>query len=132
MSLGLPLLVYVFTLACNDISGCPAPSLLHPRSLALEELKLEVGWPDDGLAGLLSWRATAGLLGYVLLSMVLYRVLPASEVEGVPLSSGGRLKYRLNSECLWEAELFACLLSPSSLLPSADKKARRQPCTRTR
>ncbi|KAK2616470.1 erg24, C-14 sterol reductase [Conoideocrella luteorostrata] len=97
ISFGLPLLVYVFTFACNDISGCPAPSLLSPRSLSLDQLKLEVGWPRDGILGLASWKATGAVLAYYLLSLILYRVLPAIEVEGTVLSSGGRLKYRLNT-----------------------------------
>jgi protein-S-isoprenylcysteine O-methyltransferase Ste14 len=37
-------------------------------------------------------------LAYYLLSLILYRVLPATEVEGTVLSSGGRLKYRFNSK----------------------------------
>ena len=76
---GLPPLVYLLTFACNDISGCPAPSLLSPKTLDLERLKQEVGWPEDGVWGFASWEAT----GYVL-------------AKGVELSSGGRLKYKCN------------------------------------
>ncbi|KHN97097.1 C-14 sterol reductase [Metarhizium album ARSEF 1941] len=97
ISFGLPILVYVFTFACNDISGCPAPSLLSPRSLSLEQLKVEVGWPQNGIWGLASWKATGGVLAYYLLNLILYRVLPATEVDGTVLSSGGRLKYRFNT-----------------------------------
>ncbi|KAG6037515.1 Delta(14)-sterol reductase [Claviceps citrina] len=97
ISFGLPLLVYFFAFACNDISGCPAPSLLRPRTLSLDQLKLEVGWPQDGVWGLASWKATGAVLAYYLLSLVLYRVLPATEVEGTLLSCGGRLKYRFNT-----------------------------------
>ncbi|KAG5948716.1 Delta(14)-sterol reductase [Claviceps pazoutovae] len=97
ISFGLPLLVYFFAFACNDISGCPAPSLLSPRTLSLNQLKLEVGWPQDGIWGLASWKATGAVLAYYLLSLILYRVLPATEVEGTELSCGGRLKYRFNT-----------------------------------
>lgn len=97
ISFGLPVLVYLFTFSCNDISGCPAPSLLSPRTLSLDGLKAEVGWPRDGLRGLASARATAAVLAYYLVNLVLYRVLPAAEVEGTVLASGGRLKYRFNS-----------------------------------
>ncbi|KAF7563984.1 hypothetical protein G7046_g106 [Stylonectria norvegica] len=97
ISFGLPILVYAITFACNDISGCPAPSLLHPKTLSLDTLKQEVGWPQDGIAGLVSWKATSGYFAYLLLTLALYRVLPATEVEGSELSSGGRLKYRLNT-----------------------------------
>ncbi|CAM1505203.1 Fc.00g108400.m01.CDS01 [Cosmosporella sp. VM-42] len=97
ISFGLPILVFAFTFACNDISGCPAPSLLSPKTLSLGQLKREVGWPEDGFAGLVSWKASAAALGYIFLSMVLYRVLPAAEVRGTELRSGGRLKYRFNT-----------------------------------
>ncbi|KAL3964975.1 hypothetical protein ACCO45_001979 [Purpureocillium lilacinum] len=79
ISFGLPILVYVFTFACNDISGCPAPSLLSPKTLSLDRLKVEVGWPKEGIAGLASWEATAAVLGYYLVNLILYRVLPATE-----------------------------------------------------
>src|SRR5690349_1703743 len=81
--------------ACNDISGCPAPSLLHPKSLDLEVLKREVGWP--GVRGLLTWDVMAKTLGLYLLSGILYRILPATETTGTELRNGGRLKYRFNA-----------------------------------
>ncbi|KAL2123447.1 hypothetical protein VTJ04DRAFT_3902 [Mycothermus thermophilus] len=94
ISFGLPLLLYTFAFACNDISGCPAPSLLHPKSLDWDVLKKEVGWP--GITGLASWKATGWTLAYYLFNALLYRFLPATEVEGTELAGGGRLKYRLN------------------------------------
>ncbi|RDA92059.1 hypothetical protein CP533_0979 [Ophiocordyceps camponoti-saundersi (nom. inval.)] len=97
ISFGLPLLVYAFTFVCNDISGCPAPALLSPSTLSIDELKRQVGWPEDGICGLASWRATGALLAYYALNMVLYRILPATHVEGTVLASGGRLKYKLNT-----------------------------------
>ncbi|RYP91596.1 hypothetical protein DL770_002310 [Monosporascus sp. CRB-9-2] len=97
ITFGLPILCYVFTFACNDVTGCPAPSLLHPKSLSLEQLKAEVGWPEDGIWGLASWKATFGVLGYYAFNALLYRILPATEMEGTELRSGGRLKYRFNS-----------------------------------
>ncbi|RCI15381.1 hypothetical protein L249_6561 [Ophiocordyceps polyrhachis-furcata BCC 54312] len=97
ISFGLPLLVYAFTFVCNDISGCPAPALLSPSTLSLDELKHQVGWPEDGIWGLASWKATGALLAYYALNMVLYRILPATHVQGTVLASGGRLKYKLNT-----------------------------------
>jgi delta14-sterol reductase len=82
------------TFFCNDISGCPAPSLLHPSKLDFDQLKKEVGWA--GFGSLLNWQAFVGTLGYYLLSLTLYTLLPAEEVNGVPLKSGQRLKYRFN------------------------------------
>jgi hypothetical protein len=94
ISFGLPLLVYVLTFFCNDISGCPAPSLLHPSSLKLDQLKREVGW--TGFSGLLNWQALLGTLSYYLLSLTLWAFLPADKVDGVELNTGGKLKYRFN------------------------------------
>ena len=88
--------------ACNDVSGCPAPSLLSPSTLNLEQLKREVGWPANGIWGLASWRATGWVVAYYVLSAVLWRVLPGTELEGVALASGGRLKYKFNSGLLSE------------------------------
>jgi delta14-sterol reductase len=82
------------TFFCNDISGCPAPSLLHPSTLDFDQLKEEVGW--TGFGSLLNWQAFAGTLSYYLLSLALYAALPAEQVNGVPLNSGERLKYRFN------------------------------------
>ncbi len=98
ISFGLPILVYVFAFACNDISGCPAPSLLSPKTLDFEVLKKEVGWPENGIWGLASWEATGWTLAYYLFSAVLYRILPGTEVIGTELANGGRLKYKFNSE----------------------------------
>lgn len=108
ISIGLPIGCYAFAFLCNDVSGCPAPSLLHPSTLfsspplssqsgfdhTLDTLKREVGWP--GFAGLISAQALLGTLGWYALSLVLYALLPAQEVEGVELKTGGRLMYRLN------------------------------------
>jgi delta14-sterol reductase len=94
ISFGLPVLVYVLTFFCNDISGCPAPSLLSPSTLSWDQLKAEIGW--TGFGSLLNWQGFVGTLGYYLLSLTLYAFLPADEVNGVALSSGQRLKYRFN------------------------------------
>ncbi|OJK02833.1 hypothetical protein ASPACDRAFT_75941 [Aspergillus aculeatus ATCC 16872] len=94
---GLPLLVYTFAFLCNDISGCPAPSLLHPSTLTLEQLKEEVGWPKGGLADLYSTDVTLWVLGYYLLSLVLYVFLPGQEAAGTELACGGRLRYKFNA-----------------------------------
>jgi len=110
ISVGLPIGCYAFAFLCNDVSGCPAPSLLSPTTLftppalstrsgtqhALETLKAEVGWP--GVAGLINTEAVVGTLVWYGLSLLLYVLLPASEVEGVELRSGGRLKYRFNGK----------------------------------
>lgn len=97
VSFGLPILLYVFTFACNDVSGCPAPLLFDNwKTIQLEELKREVGWPADGIYGLVSWNVTMWTLAYYLFSALLHFILPATEAEGAELSSGGKLKYRLN------------------------------------
>ncbi len=96
ISFGLPILLHTFTFACNDVSGCPSPSLLRPKSLDLETLKREAGWPENGIWGLASWEATGWTLAYYLFNAFLYRILPGTEMEGTELANGGRLKYKFN------------------------------------
>ena len=99
ITLGLPILLYFFTFACNDEAGCPIPSLLNPRSSSWEKLKSEIKWPQGGIRDLGSWEATGVVLAYYLLSMILYKVLPAQEVYGTKLVQNGRpLKYRFNGK----------------------------------
>ncbi|KAF2121279.1 sterol C-14 reductase-like protein [Lophiotrema nucula] len=95
ISFGLPVVCYAMAFLCNDISGCPPPSLLHPTTFDLEQLKMEVGW--KGWSGLLNTKAVLGVFGYYLLSLVLYAFLPAEEASSTPLRTGGRLKYRFNA-----------------------------------
>jgi len=74
--------------------------------LTLEKLKQEVAWP--GFSGLINARTVVATLGYYTLSLALNAILPAHETDGVKLRSGGRLKYRFNSEWLqllsWRAK----------------------------
>jgi Delta14-sterol reductase len=55
-----------------------------------------VGWPEEGIWGLGSWKATGWTIAYYLFSAILYRVLPAEEATGTALANGHRLKYRFN------------------------------------
>ncbi|MCJ1372548.1 erg24, C-14 sterol reductase [Loxospora ochrophaea] len=96
-SFGLPLVCYLATFLCNDVSGCPVPSALHPSKLTITKLKEETGWPENGVLGLASFKVTRYVLGYYFLSLVFQAFLPGQESEGVKLSSGGRLKYKFNA-----------------------------------
>ncbi|KAI1005478.1 Delta(14)-sterol reductase [Podosphaera aphanis] len=107
LSFGLPLIVYLSTFLCNDISGCPVPSLLSPSTLTIDRLKQEVGWPSNGVWGLASWDVSAKVLGYYLLSAILHRILPGEVVEGTQLESGGRLIYKFNT---WSTTMFILAL----------------------
>ncbi|SPO01090.1 probable Delta(14)-sterol reductase [Cephalotrichum gorgonifer] len=109
ISFGLPVLVYSFIFGCNDVSGCPAPSFLSPKTLDLDQLKREVGWPEEGVLGLYSNTVMLHVLGYYLLNMVLHAVLPARIVMGTELLSGGRLKYRFNAFSSHMLLLAVCL-----------------------
>ncbi|KAL8648672.1 MAG: hypothetical protein Q9210_004845 [Variospora velana] len=97
---GLPIVCYLAAFLCNDVSGCPVPSTLHPRSLTLAKLRNEAGWPQDGLQGLASFRVTGYVLAYYLSSLVLQAALPGLVVQGVKLRSGGRLEYKFNGTYL--------------------------------
>lgn len=110
ISFGLPVACYAFAFLCNDVSGCPAPSLLSPSKLftspiyssksgwqhAVDTLAKDVGWP--GWMGLINVEGALGALGWYALSLLLYVALPAHEVNGTELRSGGKLKYRFNGE----------------------------------
>ncbi|KAI9695511.1 MAG: erg24, C-14 sterol reductase [Candelina mexicana] len=93
----LPLVCYLVTFLCNDVSGCPVPSLLHPSTLSFEQLKRDAGWPSAGILGLFNISVAISVLDYYALSLVLQALLPGKEVEGVELRSGGRLKYKFNA-----------------------------------
>ncbi|EPE32456.1 Delta(14)-sterol reductase [Glarea lozoyensis ATCC 20868] len=118
ISFGLPIACYAATFLCNDISGCPVPSALSPSTLTVENLKRDVGWPANGIMGLASWDATLKTLGYYALSLVLHRVLPGEEVEGVELSSGGRLKYKFNT--WWSSLTTFAILAAGTAAQGAD------------
>lgn len=106
---GLPVLMNVMYLGCNDVSGCPAPALLELRSLTWDTLKAQIPWPEDGIWGFASWKVTGWVLAYYLLSLVLYRVLPATEVYGTKLRESGKpLKYRFNAFHATVVQLVAC------------------------
>lgn len=79
---------------CNDKTGCPAPSLLHPSSFSLDKLAQETGWP--GFSHLVDAEALMYTIGYYLFSLVLYASLPGTEVEGTELATGGKLSYKFN------------------------------------
>lgn len=100
-SFGLPIVCYIAAFLCNDISGCPVPSVLYPKTLTAATLKADVGWPANGVLGLVDAEVTGWVLAYYLFSLLLQVVLPSIESEGVELSSGGRLKYKFNGKISW-------------------------------
>ncbi|KAF2433123.1 sterol C-14 reductase-like protein [Tothia fuscella] len=116
MSFGLPLLCWTFGLLCNDVTGCPATSLLHPSTMTLESLKHDVGW--HGWSTIYNHKAFLANLGYYTLSLVLYRFLPAIESEGTELRNGRRLQYRFNA--FSSAMFIFSILAAGTLLNGAD------------
>ena len=91
------MLLYVFAYSCNDISGCPAPSLLSPSSFTWEKFARETGWAEKGISGLINVQASLAVLAYYLLSLTLFTFLPGEHVKGTVLRSGARLDYKFNS-----------------------------------
>ncbi|KAH6668020.1 Delta(14)-sterol reductase-like protein [Halenospora varia] len=116
ISFGLPFACYVATFLCNDISGCPVPSALAPSTLTIEKLKQDIGW--TGVRGLASWDVSAKVVGYYFFSLLLHRFLPGESVEGVELSSGGKLKYKFNT---WNSSMVTLsILAAGTALQGAD------------
>ncbi|KAE9985037.1 Delta(14)-sterol reductase [Venturia inaequalis] len=112
----LPLTCYAFSFFCNDITGCPAPSLLSPSTLTLESLKKDVGW--HGWSTIFTWEAMAANFAYYFLSLVLYRFLPGTEATGGVTNAGHRLSYRLNA---FNSALFiSSVLAAGTLLQGAE------------
>lgn len=98
ITFGLPVLLYVFAVSCNDLTGCPALPSVHPKPSFWGTLRVGTGWPD-GVWDFFSFRVLIAVLAYYLLSMVLWRMLPAQELYGTKLVHHGRpLKYRLNGK----------------------------------
>ncbi|RAL02516.1 ERG4/ERG24 ergosterol biosynthesis protein [Aspergillus ibericus CBS 121593] len=98
ITFGLPVLLYFFAFSCNDISGCPVPSLLSPRTITWDTWAAETGWPDGGIWDLFDWKVIGIVLAYYIFSLLLWRVLPAQQVHGTKLVHHGRpLQYRMNA-----------------------------------
>lgn len=96
MSIGLPACAYFMLLACNDISGCPAPSLLHPSTFTLDKFARDINW--RGPSTIFKWEAMLATVGYHLLIVLLHGIMPYTEAYGLELQKGGRIKYRMNSK----------------------------------
>lgn len=97
LTFGLPVLIYASILFCNDVSGCPAPALLDPKTLTWEKLLSQTQLAGTGLAGLFDLNVFGWVCAYYGLLVVLQLVLPGEEVEGTVLKSGGRLHYKFNT-----------------------------------
>lgn len=82
--IGLPLVCYALVYACNA-DGC---------------LRLSPLWVPGFPAGmcLFSWEACAVFLGWVAAQVALHLVLPGARVQGVRLTDGSRLTYKLNGQ----------------------------------
>ncbi|RAK79537.1 putative C-14 sterol reductase [Aspergillus fijiensis CBS 313.89] len=98
ITFGLPVLLYAFTFACNDVSGCPMPSLLQPRDLTWAKLKADANLLNIGLSNFLSWKVTLVTVAYYVFGRSLWKILPAKEVHGTKLMHHDRpLQYRFNA-----------------------------------
>ncbi|OJJ08152.1 hypothetical protein ASPVEDRAFT_179335 [Aspergillus versicolor CBS 583.65] len=92
---GLPLLLYSFAFGCNDVAGCPIPSLLPGRALTWENIKADT---NLSISSFITWEVLLATLGYYVYSLLLWRLLPASVVHGTKLVHHDRpLSYRFNS-----------------------------------
>lgn len=98
ITFGLPLLLFVFAVTCNDSTGCPVPSLVQSKRFSWETLQVETGW-RDGIWSFPRLGVSIVVLAYYMLNMALWRMLPAQEMYGTKLVHHDRpLKYRLNGK----------------------------------
>ncbi|KAK2794416.1 erg24, C-14 sterol reductase [Onygenales sp. PD_10] len=113
-------LLYLMYFTCNDVSGCPAPALLSPRSLTWSALKAQIPWPVDGFAGFASWEVSGWVAVYYLVNLLLGWGLPGNVVEGGVLGGVGggggegdkgvRLRYRFNAFTTTLVQLAFCAI----------------------
>ena len=97
ITFGLPIVVYLSIFLCNDVSGCPAPSLLNLKTLSWAKLKAEIPLLGGGLTSLLDVKVTGWVLAYYALCLALQLLLPGVESTGVKLDNGARHKYKFNT-----------------------------------
>lgn len=83
-------------LAPSRLFTAPLLSTKSGWQHGLDTLKHEVGWP--GWTGLINTEAVIGTIAWYGISLALWALLPAYELEGTELVSGGRLGYRMNCE----------------------------------
>lgn len=88
-----PFLTFAFTFACSEkAGGCPRSWLELPTAF-LESVK-DVDW----------WKAQWDPVGFgaywawYVFTVVAWFVLPGDWVDGMPLRTGGRLRYKINGE----------------------------------
>ncbi|PYI26035.1 ERG4/ERG24 ergosterol biosynthesis protein [Aspergillus indologenus CBS 114.80] len=98
ITFGLPVLLYAFAFACNDVAGCPVPTLLQPRDFTWEKLKADNNLQSISLSDFLSWKVTLVTVAYYVFGLFLWKILPAKEVHGTKLVHHDRpLQYRFNA-----------------------------------
>ncbi|KAL0637361.1 erg24, C-14 sterol reductase [Maublancomyces gigas] len=90
VTLGTPFLTYALYFTCNE-AGCPSPEFLaDPVGTFQTSL-----WP--GWSGIFSAKATGYYLAYWFALVAMQYVLPGKTAEGVVLTNGTRLKYKVNA-----------------------------------
>lgn len=71
ITFGLPVLLYAFAFTCNDVSGCPIPTLLQSRDLKWENLKADAGLLNASLADVFSWEVMHVTVAYYVFELLL-------------------------------------------------------------
>lgn len=89
VTLGTPFLTYALYFTCNE-AGCPSPEFL---ANPVDTFKTSL-WP--GWSGIFSAQATGYYVAYFFALIAMQYVLPGKTAEGVVLTNGTRLKYKLN------------------------------------
>ncbi|OJK00244.1 hypothetical protein ASPACDRAFT_52026 [Aspergillus aculeatus ATCC 16872] len=100
-------------IACNDVSGCPVPTLLQPRDFNWEQLKADANLRDIGLSNSLSWKVTLVTVAYYVFGLFLWKIIPAKKVHGTKLGHHDRpLQYRFNAFSASMVILSICAAGP--------------------
>ncbi|KAL4812107.1 ERG4/ERG24 ergosterol biosynthesis protein [Aspergillus spinulosporus] len=119
ITFGLPVLLYAFAFTCNDVSGCPIPTLLQSRDLAWENIKADAGLLNASLADFLSWEVMLVTVAYYVFGLLLWRILPTKEMHGTKLVHHDRpLLYRFNA--FWASAVTLSICAVGTYLYGAE------------
>lgn len=108
VTISVPLTLLYLTVTCDEELGCSLGYPLTHGNLLLEHAKNVLG---DACTDSTAWLVYFGWYAYTVLA---WFVLPGKWVEGLPLRTGERLKYKVNGRSSCCAAILTCSLPDRS------------------
>lgn len=110
----VPFFTYVFAYGCSETAGgCPRSFYELPTSFMQTVTDVDwwkAQWDPHGFAAYFAWYA---------FTVVAWAVLPGEWVEGLPLRTGQKLKYKINGACFYVFEETYCSFHSLSSIRNA-------------